>query len=276
MVLEKREFFGTQQYFKRETDKRRADLRRHERDLADIDKDDHAIRVRQLRKSVIQGLQLTVCSYSAGECLADVDAEYLKILDAVESLVATPTYYPFDLSDRECYFYVIGLIALGRLLDAPAARIASLHDLGRSNQDDFLISYLIDDEQPLENLPQTLLHEEPFGALRRLILVSDFNERMDAVFAYLEGFRALMDEMPWAEGHLALDGRFFGYWAFELGALAKLLPVPDAFFEHQMYYPRDLVPSVPIFEPPEPLEATYGQDFEITLPEGFPGTTPPA
>ena len=48
---------------------------------------------------------------------------------------------------------------------------------------------------------------------------------------------------PWHDGHLRMtdtDGDYFGYWAFEAGAVALLLDIDDSSIDH-MVYPKDLV-----------------------------------
>lgn len=52
-----------------------------------------------------------------------------------------------------------------------------------------------------------------------------------------------MKTCPWHDGHLQMtdtDGHYFGYWAFEAGAVAFLLDIDDSSIDH-MVYPKDLV-----------------------------------
>ena len=69
--------------------------------------------------------------------------------------------------------------------------------------------------------------------LKSLFLLKDYLKQIMVV--------QLHSETAWHNSHLSKQNTYYGYWAYEAGAVAKILDLDDEALKEQRYYPFDLV-----------------------------------
>jgi len=86
-------------------------------------------------------------------------------------------------------------------------------------------------------------HKKPYTTLLQVMREENKEKAADKLKTYCKEWYPAFKQAPWHDGHLRIngnDGDYFGYWAFEAGAVAYLCGLDDSKIDH-MVYPRDLV-----------------------------------
>lgn len=56
-----------------------------------------------------------------------------------------------------------------------------------------------------------------------------------------EQWYEIHSECAWYNSHNSKQNTYYGYWAYEAGAISKILKLNDEELKEQQYYPYDLV-----------------------------------
>ena len=203
--------------------------------------------------------RLHLLHYTAGEPIEPLRAELEKVIEAherwQEALAAfeqIPQIAPLGLeriAEYERCMQLIGLCFLLHRRDL-LPRIAKLEDPGYAGAD-ALYEDLLDYELPSRLNIDKLYHGKPYTPLVQAMYRESDAESLADIKAYCQAWYPAMKRVPWHDGHLRMtdtDGDYFGYWAFEAGAVAYLLDLDDSSLDH-MVYPKDLVKFAREFEP---------------------------
>jgi hypothetical protein len=86
-------------------------------------------------------------------------------------------------------------------------------------------------------------HDEPYRDLINAMYRESPAESLVDLRLYIMSWYRSFKYVPWHDGHLRIsgtEGDYFGYWAFEAGAVALLCDIDDSSVDH-MVYPKDLV-----------------------------------
>ena len=176
--------------------------------------------------------------------LTEVVEAYERYQKALEVFEAVPEVTPLPLEDLGDYERCVQLLGLCILLYRPdlLARVAALVDPAYQGEDtlyeELLVRYLPDRAELDE-----WYHAEPYNPLIHALFEEDRGQTAELVNQYCKGWYSAFKHVPWHDGHLRIrgtDGDYFGYWAFEAGAVAYLLDLDDSNITH-MVYPKDLV-----------------------------------
>ena len=168
-------------------------------------------------------------------------AQYQKALAAYEAM---PQIAPLGLerpADFERCMQLIGLCYLLHRRDLLPV-IAQLEDPGYAGHD-ALYEELLDYELPGRFNTDKLYHGTPYSLLVQAMFRDTDEQSVDDLKSYCQAWYPAMRDTPWHDGHLGMtdtDGYYFGYWAFEAGAVAYLLGLDDPSIDH-LVYPKDLV-----------------------------------
>ena len=106
-------------------------------------------------------------------------------------------------------------------------------------QHDELLDYGLEGRYDTDDV----FHKKPYEHLIHAMYRDTNEESLADIKAYCDTWYPAMSDCPWHDGHLRMtdtDGDYFGYWAFEAGAVALLLDIDDSSIDH-MVYPKDLV-----------------------------------
>lgn len=189
--------------------------------------------------------------YTAGEPIEPMRAEleqviaayerFQKALEAYEQIPQITAFSFGELGHYERCMQLIGLCYLLHRRDL-LPRIAALQDPGYAGEDTLyedLLSYEIEGRYDVD----AVHWKDPYEYLIKALYVESDDESADLVKTYVQSWYPAFKYVPWHDGHLRIegnDGDYFGYWAFEAGAVAHLLDLDDSAITH-MVYPKDLV-----------------------------------
>lgn len=174
--------------------------------------------------------------YSLGEPVVAIRQVYENLLG----------YYVKVWSIYDGYIELIRMLSLGVLLEL---RDSDQHfktlerRIEEANFNDYLVNYLIrhiDQSWKLE--PEELSLKGIYEPLKDVVEASSKNLSEDLLRNYLEKqWYSIHDECAWYGSHKSQHDTYYGYWAFEAGAIAKILELNDRELKNQPYYPYDLV-----------------------------------
>lgn len=189
--------------------------------------------------------------YTAGTPLEELRTELTGVIEAYEhyqkALAAyegRPSISPLGLDQLGDYERAMQLIGLCYLLHRRdlLPRIAQMIDPGYVGEDTLyedLLAYALPGRVDLDEW----YHEKPYTPLVHALYEADNDEATNKLDDYLKHWYPAFKYVPWHDGHLRIDGTdgdYFGYWAFEAGAVALLCDIDDSRISH-MVYPKDLV-----------------------------------
>ena len=153
-------------------------------------------------------------------------------------------YPPFkfrDLGDYERAMQLIGLCyLLGRRDLLP--RLAQMLDgayLGQDTLYEDLFAFELKDRYDVDEW-----YHESYRDLINSMYCDSEEESIADIKTYLDAWYPAMEGTPWHDTHLTMTeqgGAYFGYWAFEAGAIVYLLGLDDTRFRDHIVYPKDLV-----------------------------------
>ena len=136
------------------------------------------------------------------------------------------------------YDQIIWILSLGILCeisDDDFKRIVAV--LKRDNAKDRLIKTLVNYRLPNEFEGSSYIQKSPYADLD--MLVTGQNKSTSFIKNYLDKkWYQGHDDAPWYDSHKRTKvNTYFGYWAWEAGALAKIFKINDKDLEKQKYYP---------------------------------------
>lgn len=189
--------------------------------------------------------------YTAGDPIEPLRAELGEVVTAYENYRAAlidyekiPSIAPLGLGNIGDYERCMQLIGLCYLLHRRdlLPRIAALEDPAYVGEDalyEDLLAYELEGRLDVDEW----YHDEPYSPLIRCMYDEDPAQAQVRLGEYVDNWYRCFKYVPWHDGHLRIkgtDGDYFGYWAFEAGAVALLCDIDDSAVDH-MVYPRDLV-----------------------------------
>lgn len=208
--------------------------------------------------------------YTAGAPIEELRSDLTGVIEAYEhyqkALAAyegRPSISPLGLDQLGDYERAMQLIGLCYLLHRRdlLPRIASMIDPGYVGEDTLyedMLAYTLPGRVDLDEW----YHDKPYTSLVHALYEADNGEAADKLKEYLKQWYPAFKYVPWHDGHLRIDGTdgdYFGYWAFEAGAVALLGNIDDSQISH-LVYPKDLV--------------AWARENADRFPDGGKGNTP--
>jgi hypothetical protein len=208
--------------------------------------------------------------YTAGIPIEELRPELTVVIEAYEHYQKAlsahegrPSISPLGLDQVGDYERAMQLIGLCYLLHRRdlLPRIASMIDPGYVGEDTLyedLLAYALPGRVDLDEW----YHDEPYTPLVHALYEADNDEAANKLDEYLKQWYPAFKYVPWHDGHLRIDGTdgdYFGYWAFEAGAVALLCNIDDSQIAH-LIYPKDLV--------------AWARENADRFPDGGEGDTP--
>lgn len=178
-------------------------------------------------------LFLSIAMYSRGDELEAVRAQVRAAVLTLEQDASSPKQ-PWDLSKPAQYYPAIWGLSLSILFGDPSTEF-----LQRGIGQDRFHDQLLRRTGALVHPVSQHLHPAPYDQLS--VALEAGQDSLEAIQQYLRGWYAGMAGTPWFDTHLNQEPAFFGYWAFELAAVVKVLSITDSSFADNIFYPRDLV-----------------------------------
>jgi len=222
---------------------------REEMVLDDTDKEGLSLLTASFADNAYERLSLR---FTYGIPIEDLRTELTGIIEAYERYQKAladyeeiPKVAPLRFRDPGDYERAMQLIGLCYLLHRRdlLPRIAALLDPAYYGKDTFY-EELLDYGLPERDTEcEELYHVDLYDILLDAMYEETVEERTEAIKKYLLAWYPSFKYVPWHDGHLHIngdEGDYFGYWAFEAGAVAYLCDIDDSGIDH-MVYPKDLV-----------------------------------
>lgn len=189
--------------------------------------------------------------YTAGIPIEELRAELTGVIEAYEryqkalgEYEQVPHMSPLGLDQLDDYERAMQILGLCVLLHRPdlLKRMANLIDPGYKGQDTLYEDILAYYETGRTDLDEWY-HEQPYTPLIEAMYEHDSGEATNKISDYCKNWYPAFKYVPWHDGHLRINGTegdYFGYWAFEAGAVAYLCDIDDSDIDH-LVYPKDLI-----------------------------------
>jgi hypothetical protein len=212
------------------------------------DLDDHRRLTRAIASETYEKFSIR---YTAGEPIEQLRSELTGVIEAYERYQRAlgehegmPKIAPFTFAELYHYERCMQLIGLCYLLHRRdlLPRIAALQDPAYAGDDTLyedLLAYEMDGRFDVDEWH----HDVPYRNLINCLYGETEAYQLAELQIYLPAWYPAFQYAPWHDGHLRINGTegdYFGYWAFEAGAVAYLLDLDDSTITH-MVYPKDLV-----------------------------------
>jgi hypothetical protein len=180
-----------------------------------------------------QSLMHVVARYSCGDGLKSIRSDFLSVAKEWESR-------------RECLSYAndLWVVCLAVLLEVGEARLALMRGvLAEAGVEDWLLTFPLDKALGRDPSVEGVMRiPSRYGLLQQMAGESDPAQRESLMLEYLRyWYQRHQEEYWWGYDKDKHQPLYFGYWSFESGAFAKLLPIPDGRIGDRKYYPYDLV-----------------------------------
>lgn len=182
-------------------------------------------------------------SYSLKKTIAHFSAEHSKDVvtqSLLESITAFEEGFKWEGFDKSYGMYdqIIWILSIGILCEINSddfKRIVAV--LKRDNATDRLIKTLVNYRLPNEIDGSSYIQKSPYADLD--MLVTGVNKSASFIKNYLDKkWYQGHDDAPWYDSHKRTKvNTYFGYWAWEIGALAKIYSIDDKTLINQQYYP---------------------------------------
>lgn len=246
----RRQPFMTEGYFHHMTAFRQSAIAEYRDVLAEPNNDEDD--TRRLTNAIAeQRYKVLSLRYTGGEDPAPLRMELEAVVEAYEhyqkALAAyegIPEAAPLGLGRLDDYERCAQLIGLCYLLHRRdlLPRIAALEDPAYVGEDvlyEELLAYSMSGRYDVDMLKFV----EVYDPLIQAMYAGTDEQAAEAVKRYVDNWYPWFRLVPWHDGHLRINGTegdYFGYWAFEAGAVALLCDIDDSGIDH-LVYPKDLV-----------------------------------
>lgn len=176
-------------------------------------------------------LQKTIAHYSVGDTKELVTSSLMVAIDAF------PDGFEFDdgYGDYDNMIWMICLSILCEINEREFSKITSV--LKRDGANDMLLSFLIQSKDPdWPSSRNPVIQEHPYASAVNLNSANDIKYYLDRVW-----YQGHSDAF-WHDMHKNKRvNNYFGYWAWEAAAIAKIKGIDDSSLKKQKYYPYDAV-----------------------------------
>jgi hypothetical protein len=183
------------------------------------------------RLYVWYSLQVCIAKYSIGKDKAEVAL-------AVSELIKTfSTHFKFT-NDYGQYDIMLWTLCLALLCEESNGDFELLKHFFENNKiaDSIIESILRYKFGTWPNNSNSVIQQNPYKHAVYINSASDIQRYLDK--EWYKGH----NESPWHDLHLVNEvHRYFGYWAWEAAAIAKIKNIDDSDLKDQLYYPYDAV-----------------------------------
>lgn len=204
---------------------------------------------RRLSLDYTAGVSLEALRDGLGQVVSAYEAYSARLAEAEASPDFPAFRFAYEIDDYERCMQLIGLCYLLHRRDL-LPRIAKLQDPSYAGEDTLyeeLLGHALPDRADVDEW----YHDEPYSTLIHAMYADTPEDASATLSEYCREWYPAMESAPWHGSHERItedNGDYFGYWAFEAGAVAYLYGIDDSQIDH-MVYPRDLVAFARSFQP---------------------------
>lgn len=178
--------------------------------------------------------QMLNLSYSAGKEIAQIKNEFEQFIK----------YYSLTWDISNGYIDLIRVLSLGILLNINKNEFEDLQKkIINEGLNDYLVNYFMYFIDSTWKMKSNQFHFKGiYEPVRDIIEQKDKSISAIMLKDYLEKrWYEIHNECAWYNSHKSKQDTYYGYWAYEAGAIAKILNIEDSFLKDEPYYPYDLV-----------------------------------
>jgi Domain of unknown function (DUF1911) len=195
--------------------------------------------------------QLLSLNYTAGQPIESLRSELTSVIEAyeryqkaLEAHEQIPQIAPLGFAMLDEYERALQLVSLCYLLHRRdlLPRLRALLDPGYAGEDTVYEDLMAFDVAGRADIDEWF-HAEPYTTLVNAMYLEQPQANEELKKYCDTWYKCFEDVAPWHNSHTHIEGTegsYFGYWAFEAGAVALLYNLDDSAVEH-MVYPKDLV-----------------------------------
>lgn len=189
------------------------------------------------RELAYEHLYLTIAGYSRGDDLNHLRGWFQESLQAHRQVKNLGGEAP-NYRDPQEYHAALWTLALFRLFGFSEAALLRYWQDNEMNGRDMVFDALWPEavDRPAREMMQPKVYQPLMDAT-----LEEARFTGAYIVNFLRGYYQSQARCPWYDSHLKQQPSFFGYWSFELAALAKMHKWPDTDYADNIFYPRDLV-----------------------------------
>lgn len=172
-----------------------------------------------------------IAEYSIGESLSTLYEKYIYLLDVAK----------LCFNNEDSYVDCCWLVSLGVMFNIKGEALETLKTIVKQyERNDKLINFMMNYLDSSWEVSGDYFMKDPYELLEEVI-TSDKENAVKLLKNYLEKkWYKAHNEMSWYNSHKSKNDTYCGYWAFETGALVKILGLNDEGLKDVPYYPYDL------------------------------------
>ena len=171
--------------------------------------------------------------YSAGKEIQEMKGDFNNFIK----------YYTLSWSIDNGYIDLIRTLSLGVLLNIDTSEFKNLKKkIINEGLDDYLVNFLLSYIDPSWQFNSNDFYFKGiYEPVKNIIEEDNRYISIELLKVYLEKqWYDIHNECAWYNSHKSKQDTYYGYWAYEAGAIAKILELNDEELKDQQYYPYDL------------------------------------
>jgi hypothetical protein len=183
---------------------------------------------------ISMSVQRTIALYSSGASREEVK---LSLLTSIQAFNSHFKWVGVELGYGD-YDYMIWIVSIGILCDVDLEDFQKISTvISRDNAQDKLLDFIIKAKQEdWEGESNQYIQSIPYAETANIETVDDIKHYLNEV--WYQGH----DEASWHDLHKKTKAnRYFGYWAWEVAAIAKIKGIDDELLKDHPFYPYDAV-----------------------------------
>ncbi|WP_430613613.1 PoNe immunity protein domain-containing protein [Flavobacterium sp. JP2137] len=192
-------------------------------------------RIPTIRLAIFKSaLNKTVAHYSVGDSKAIITQSLLDAITAFEEgFVWEGFAHSYAMYDQMVWMLALGILC--EISDGNFKRITTV--IQRDAANDLLLTALVQYRQPDFTAGQGYIQKTPYSHLDPLVRQVDKSTAFIQYYLDKKWYHGHRD-VYWHDCHKNKEvNTYFGYWAWEVAALVKILQIDDTALQDQKYYP---------------------------------------
>jgi len=184
-----------------------------------------------------------VAMYSRGDDIDTISSQFPALIAAMEKGWKDDKEIPADKYQFDDYVLMLHMLSLGVLLNTTDSELEKIVKiLDKSGRKDALLEFLISHKfQNRDNVAE-MMYENPYKVISVITQNSDKDAATSDLRAFLDKkWYSGMRNVYWYDNHKSRHDTFFGYWSFEVAAVAKIMDLNISELKSNPYFPTDMI-----------------------------------
>jgi len=195
------------------------------------------------RKQFMIAFNTLAAMYSRGDEISSIQSQFPALIVAMKKGWKDDKEIPADKYQFDDYVLMLHMLSLGVLLDTTADEFEDIVKvLDKSERKDALLEFLMSHKSQNRDSVTKIMYENPYKALFEITQNANKNEVAYDLKAFLDKkWYSGMRNVYWYDNHKSRHDTFFGYWSFEVAAIAKIMDLNINQLKNNPYFPTDMI-----------------------------------